>query len=355
MKKLAMALGAAAVAVVSGCKDPDYRRAGASASQNQVKRADTTVAQPAPASIEVKSQCTCAPGTRHTSPCACGAADCRCIVEKKMPPASAPVVKTSAPQPEYTLYTVRGGDYLAKISKRFNVTIAAIKRLNNMSSDTIRIGQKLKIPGKVDVGQEPVAVKAKTSAPKAAKAKTAKAYTGATKEYVVKNGDTLGAIALAGGISVRQLKELNSLSSDNLRIGQKLKVPAEKVVKKPAATVAAQKPAEKSAPKTVEKPAVSAPAEPAAPAETASAPETPASTPAPVEQPAANAEAPAAPSAEPAAPATSTYVVQEGDDITGVTIRWGVSAAEIRALNNLGETDQLKPGQIIKLPAEVQQ
>ena len=59
--------------------------------------------------------------------------------------------------------------------------------------------------------------------------------------------------------------------------------------------------------------------------------------------------------AVPAAPATSTYVVQEGDDMTGVSIRWGVSAAEIRELNNLGENDQLVPGQIIKLPAEAQQ
>ncbi len=41
--------------------------------------------------------------------------------------------------------------------------------------------------------------------------------------------------------------------------------------------------------------------------------------------------------------------------MTGVSIRWGVSAAEIRELNNLGDADQLKPGQILKLPAEAQQ
>ena len=47
--------------------------------------------------------------------------------------------------------------------------------------------------------------------------------------------------------------------------------------------------------------------------------------------------------------------MQEGDDITGVSIRWGVSAAVIRELNNLGPNDQLVPGQIIKLPADAQQ
>ena len=41
--------------------------------------------------------------------------------------------------------------------------------------------------------------------------------------------------------------------------------------------------------------------------------------------------------------------------MTGVSIRWGVSAAQIRELNNLGENDQLVPGQIIKLPADAQQ
>ena len=49
--------------------------------------------------------------------------------------------------------------------------------------------------------------------------------TGATKEYVVKNGDTLGSVAYGNGITIRQLKELNGLSSDSLKIGQKLKIP----------------------------------------------------------------------------------------------------------------------------------
>ena len=65
----------------------------------------------------------------------------------------------------------------------------------------------------------------------------------------------------------------------------------------------------------------------------------------------------AAADAKPAAPAgaPTTYVVREGDDITGVSISWGVSAAEIRELNNMAENDQLVPGQIIKLPADAQQ
>ncbi|MBO7482998.1 MAG: LysM peptidoglycan-binding domain-containing protein, partial [Kiritimatiellae bacterium] len=49
-----------------------------------------------------------------------------------------------------------------------------------------------------------------------------------------------------------------------------------------------------------------------------------------------------------------THVVQDGEDITGLAIRYSLSPAEIRDLNNLGENDEIKPGQVLKLPAETQ-
>ena len=52
------------------------------------------------------------------------------------------------------------------------------------------------------------------------------AYTGPCKEYVVEGGDTLSLIASAFSTTVSKLKEMNNLKSDNLRIGQKLLVPA---------------------------------------------------------------------------------------------------------------------------------
>ena len=343
MKKLGMVFGAAAVAVVAGCKDPDYRRAGAPA-QNEVKDATPVEATPAPQpQPEVKvveaPKCACAPGTRHTSPCACGASDCACIVTPK------PVPPPKPAEPECTVYIVQNGDYLAKISKKFNVTIGSIKRLNGLKSDTIRVGQKLKIPGKVNVGEQKAPIVRKAGA-KGAKPASAAPYAGATKEYVVKNGDTLGAIAYGNGINIRQLKAMNGLTSDSLKIGQKLKVPAEKVAQAEA------KPAAKSvakAAKPVEKKAEEKPTAVAA---------TPAPAPAEPVAEAPAAEAPAAPEAAPVAspsPATFAYTVQEGEDITAIVVKFGVSASEIRELNNLGESDTLKAGQTIKLPAEAQQ
>ena len=72
-------------------------------------------------------------------------------------------------------------------------------------------------------------------------------------------------------------------------------------------------------------------------------------------------------SAEPVEPAVSepapvvddadtlTYTVKEGEDLADVSIRWGVSAAAVRELNNLGENDKLKAGQVLRLPADAQQ
>ena len=326
MNKLGIVLGIAAVAVIAGCKDPNYQR---KASKDEVKDIGTQVEQqPVPDTpiVVEEKHCTCPPGTKHAEPCQCGAPDCQCVVVKKE------VKPLPPPEPEYTVYIVQRGDYLAKISKKYNVTINSIKRLNNLKDDNIRIGQKLKLPGKLEVGEQKVPEGAFAKDTKTTAKKPYAAYTGATKEYVVKSGDTLGAIAYGNGINIRQLKELNGLTSDTLKVGQKLKIPAEKVVTPKKVET---KPVEKKAAEPEVK-AAEAPAEPVV---------------APVETP---AEAPVAAPVEEAAP-TQTYTVQEGDDLTDVSIRFGVSAAAVRELNNLGESDKLVAGQILKLPADAQQ
>ena len=45
-----------------------------------------------------------------------------------------------------TTYTVQAGDTLYGIAKRFNTTVDKIKELNNLTNNTIRVGQKLLIP-----------------------------------------------------------------------------------------------------------------------------------------------------------------------------------------------------------------
>ncbi len=359
MNKLGMVLGIAAVVAIAGCKDPNWNRR---THKNDVKDTSTKVAPtpvagdpaadvsaarsgdvaPTPVVVEDNS-CKCAPGTVHELPCGCGGVDCKCVVVKTDAAASKP---TTAPEPEFTTYIVQRGDYPAKISKKDNITIGAIKTANGLKDDKIRIGQKLKLPGKVEVGEQTVPA----GAFKAPVKKVYAPYSGATKEYVVKNGDTLGAIAYGNGINIRQLKELNGLSGDGIRIGQKLKIPAVKVAR-PAAKVQPVKKAEVKA----EKAAPADAKKEAAPKVDKSVEEALAQVEEKTEK---KDEAPAANESAPVVDEPSdalTYTVQEGEDLADVSIRWGVSAAAVRELNNLGENDKLKAGQVLRLPADAQQ
>ena len=368
MNKLMTVLGVAAVATLAGCKDPTYQRIPLHG--DEARNAEPVEVTPPPPAVVIEKGCLCAPGTVHKEPCKCGASDCKCVVVKDVPPPPPPVkvvdkpadkpatppLAIVAPAPEYTEYVVQHGDYLAKISKRTNVSIAAIKKANSLTSDKVRVGQKLKIPGKIDASVLPAPT---VAAKPGAAAKSVTPYSGATKEYVVKNGDTLGAIAYGNGINIRQLKELNGLTGDSLRVGQKLKIPAEKVqaapatvVKAPAAPKAEVKKPEAKKPEVKKVEPVVAPKveDPAVPADQEKSEEK-------VVEPvvADNADSAAVPVATPAPAAAESYVVKEGDDMTSVSITYGVSAAAIRELNNLPDDAQLTPGQVIKLPAEAQQ
>lgn len=100
-------------------------------------------------------------------------------------------------------YTVKSGDSLWSISRKFGVSVNELKKVNNLSSNLLSIGQNLIIPGK----------KNNTS----------------SNEYVVKKGDTLYGIANKYNVSVNNLKSYNNLSTDSLSIGQKIKIPDNKV------------------------------------------------------------------------------------------------------------------------------
>ena len=352
MNKSALIAALAAAATMTGCLDPNYVRPGdrnnkgakiadVKPDDSADKKGDGEVLDtPDGDDIAVtETKCTCPAGTKHTTPCKCGDKDCKCEVVKEDSP---------APAEETTVYYVQRGDYLAKISKKFNVKVDAIRKLNpKIKGDKILFGQKLLLPGKLDVGKaaEKPAVPKAEPAKKAAPAK----FEGETKEYVVKKDDCLGKIAVASGITVAQLKELNGLSSNNIRAGQKLKVPAVKqeakkpeAKKEPKKTVAnkdEKKPVAKKEEKKPVEQAVqenSAPVEESKPKEDAAVPDATASAAQPAPQ-----------------PQLATYTVREGEDILELSINWGVGPSEIREANGMSPEEELKPGQIIKVPAGV--
>ena len=118
---------------------------------------------------------------------------------------------------ERIVYRVKNGDYLGRIASRHRCTVAQIKRWNDLKSNNIRVGQRLVIYR----GGSPASSSASSSAP----AKTSSVSSGPST-YTVKSGDTLSGIATKHGVTVGQLKEWNSLSSNNIKAGQVLKVKA---------------------------------------------------------------------------------------------------------------------------------
>lgn len=108
-------------------------------------------------------------------------------------------------------YTVKNGDNLWEISKKFNVSIEDIKRLNNLNNDKLKIGMKLEIPNnpakKINNKNNKNQVKNKGMT---------------TKYHTVKKGENLFRIAMKYNISVDEIKRLNNMNDDKLTIGQKL-------------------------------------------------------------------------------------------------------------------------------------
>lgn len=103
-----------------------------------------------------------------------------------------------------TTYTVASGDSLWSIARKYNVTVDALKAANGLTSNIINIGQVLKIPSST-TGEKP------------------EDMIGVI--YVVAPGDTLWKIAKLYGVTVDQIKKFNNLASDNLSIGQEIKIP----------------------------------------------------------------------------------------------------------------------------------
>ena len=109
------------------------------------------------------------------------------------------------------IYTVIKGDSLYKIAQKYHTTVDELKKLNNLSSSNLTIGMKLKIPtSSSTTNNEEMSPSTKT-------------YT-----YQVKKGDTLYQIAKKNNTSVAKLKKLNNLSSNTLTIGQTLLIPSSK-------------------------------------------------------------------------------------------------------------------------------
>ena len=132
-----------------------------------------------------------------------------------LPVAPAPSIPSPAlPAPAVggTEYVIASGDNFWTIGRKFGVSAKQLEQANpNVVPTRMKIGQKINIPTPA-----PASIPEPTEAPVADDAST----------YIVKSGDTLGHIALRHKVKIAELKALNGLSTDLIRIGQKIKLPA---------------------------------------------------------------------------------------------------------------------------------
>ncbi|MGD9392260.1 MAG: LysM peptidoglycan-binding domain-containing protein [Chromatiales bacterium] len=162
-----------------------------------------------------------------------------------------------------TTHRVRKGDTLSGIARQYGVSVTSIKQANNLRSNNIRVGQKLRVSGA-----------SKSGSPSRATSTT----------HTVRSGDSLYMIARKYGTSVDRIREDNGISGNNIRVGQKLKIRGG--------------------------------------TRTASA-----------------------------GSSTRTHRVKSGDTLYGIARQYGVSVGAIEEANGL-KTTNLRPGQKLKIPAK---
>jgi membrane-bound lytic murein transglycosylase D len=220
---------------------------------------------------------------------------------------------------ESELYTVKSGETVSSIAKKFNMTTGELKSLNGLKKNTIKPKKKILVYTKSTRNKSQAAAGTSTYVPQAvprdtaAKAispnqhsepdvtKTANAPAqaeGVQKTiHVVKSGENLGIIARKYNCTSGDLVKWNNLGSEKILVGQKLRI-----VSTGSASSAGAKPEPGTKPKT-----------------TASA-------------------------------SSQSYIVQAGDNLWEIADKFEVTVSQLKSANNLKNNSRLKPGQKIKIP-----
>lgn len=165
--------------------------------------------------------------------------------------------------PDKTTYTVKSGDNLGSIALAFNMSISELQSLNNISDpDLIQVGQVLMVYQNNENSTPGTAV------------------------YVVQSGDTLSGIASKFDMTQSELQELNNISDPNkIQIGQELKV--------------------------------------------------------------YQTESDGGSGSGGSTPNATTYVVQSGDTLSGIAAKFNMTQSELQSLNNISNPDLIKIGQVL--------
>jgi len=210
----------------------------------------------------------------------------------------------SMPSPKETSWVqhrINRGETISTIASRYGVSQYAIMEANNLHQrSTIYAGKSLIVPVPLDHNYR--------------SSKKGHEYQAENGIYVVKGGDTLWDIARAFGTTVADLRRINYVErGSRIYVGQKLKLPANATRLKDKSQKSSQK--------------VFASTD----------------TPAPVSKSAVN---------ETGGSGVTTYTVRKGDTLWDIARKFGTTTSSLRALNNLGRSSQIYPGQKLRVAGE---
>ncbi len=133
------------------------------------------------------------------------------------PPPQPPVVVPPPVVPDTAVgardYVIQKGDTFASVAKKEGVSVKAIEKANpGVDSRKLKINQKIVIPPPA----APTAALPSTTTP---------APAGSEGSYVVQSGDNLSKIAKKHGVTVPALRKANHLTTDRIKVNQKLVIP----------------------------------------------------------------------------------------------------------------------------------
>lgn len=201
------------------------------------------------------------------------------------------------------VYIVRSGDNMASIAQKFNMTVAELKALNNLSKTYVKTKQRLLVYTK-DSRVEPLPPAVTGSSPDPVSSEGPKpsgttASSSAPKYHIVKSGETLSAIAGKYRCSINQLMTWNNLTKTTIYVGQKLKVgTTTSTVSGTPSTGSTTKPATSSS----------------------------------------------------GSSKYTWYTIQPGDNLWDLAQRYDCTVSQIKTLNNISNANRLKAGQKLKIP-----
>ncbi|HNY02677.1 MAG TPA: LysM peptidoglycan-binding domain-containing protein [Bacteroidales bacterium] len=221
---------------------------------------------------------------------------------------------------ESTLYTVKSGETIASLAKKFHMTPAEVRSLNGLKKNSVKPGKKILVyTGK---GKAPVEGVVSTYVPQPLQRDTGSASPPALTQaddnsttevkndppvkaapapksvHLVQAGESLGMISKKYGCTVADLMKWNDLKEQKLLVGQKIKV-------KPSGSSSTSSPRTQTSSKSKSADSGRGPA---------------------------------------------WYTIKAGDNLWDIADKFDVTVSQLKAANNLKTNSRLKPGQRIKIP-----